>query len=99
MNIKEFAQMVLISLGLAMLIFLVAAADSMPMWVLLVVALIFWVVWVVQILRETRAGVKLKVMIDGEWVPIEDLTPEQTARHLYHSPSPVQLFDQDRETQ
>lgn len=98
-TIKNVSQFLALTFGTMLMVLLVAMVDSLPMWVLLILAILFWMVWLIVIIRERRAGVKLKVMIDGEWVLIEDLSPEQTARHLYHSPSPVQLFDQDRETQ
>lgn len=95
MKIKDIVQGLLMAIGLTLLIFLVAAVDSLPMWFLLIVGIFFWIVWLLLIIRERRSSVKLKIMIDGKWVDVDSLTAAQTAQHIYRRPATMQIFDQE----
>lgn len=94
---KEIAQGIVMAIGLTLLIFFVAAADSLPLWFLLIVGIIFWAIWIALIIRDRRGGVQLKIMIDGEWRPVKDLTPDETARYLYRDSSLMQLREEEEQ--
>ncbi len=62
MTIRDLLLNVLIGIALLPFIFLVAAADSLPMWLLLVVAAILWVVYIVIVIRDHARDIKYPVL-------------------------------------
>lgn len=102
MKIKDIIEFILFAFVFVALVVLAGVLESVPIQVGVLLAMVLggillfvWLALVIKENREADADVQLKIMIDGEWVAIEDLTPQQTYEHLYRDSSVVQLFDQE----
>ncbi len=62
MSIRDLMLNVLIAIGLAFGIIFVAAADSLPMWLLIVVAAIAWIVSIVLVVRDHQRDIKFPLI-------------------------------------
>lgn len=58
MSIRDILLNSLIAIGLVFMIIFVAAADSLPMWLLVIAATIIWVVYVILVIRDHQRDVK-----------------------------------------
>jgi membrane protein implicated in regulation of membrane protease activity len=77
-------------LGILAFVFFVASADSLPMWVLLILAAIAWVAYILIVIRDyqraKRRAEKPQFYVrgpGGRLVPLDSL------------PSPQDLYDQE----
>lgn len=80
MSIRELLLNVLIAIGLAFMILFVAAADSLPLWFLIVVAIVAWVIYVVIVIRDHQRDIKYPIIrYRPTDPPIRTIKPPQTA--------------------
>lgn len=79
MSIRDMLLNSLIAIGLAFMIVFVAAADSLPMWLLAIAATIIWVVHVILVIRDHQRDIKYPlVRYRPTDPPIRTIKPPQT---------------------
>ena len=62
MSIRDLLLNVLIGLGLMLAILFVMAADSLPMWALIIAAIVTWAVYIVLVIRDHQRDVKYPII-------------------------------------
>lgn len=79
MSIRDMLLNALIATGLAFMILFVAAADSLPMWLLAIFAMIVWAVYLVMVIRDHQRDIKYPVVrYRPTDPPIRTIKPPQT---------------------
>lgn len=77
--VKDLFIGILSTITVILLALLVAIVDSLPIWMLLVLAVIFWVILIVLLVRENMKTRTLYVFDVGKgvWVPIDPMTQQE----------------------
>lgn len=79
MSIRDLLLNALIGIGLVFGIVFVAVSDSLPMWFLIILAMIFWVVYIVIVIRDHQRDIKYPlVRLRPSDPPIRTIKPPQT---------------------
>lgn len=100
-KLKDLIEFFLIGVGFMVLILVASILDSAPLgqalWLGVVLALILWIVWFVDVAIERRKNApRLKILKDGRWIDIESPAGLALLATMRTSPQhPVQVFDQD----
>lgn len=79
MSIRDMLLNSLIAIGLALMIVFVAMADSLPLWILIIVAVIVWAGYIVLVIRDHQRDIKYPVVrYRPTDPPIRTIKPPQT---------------------
>lgn len=62
MSVRDFLLNLLIAFGIASFVIVVAAMDSLPMWVLGVLAFLVWVIYIVIVVRDHQRDIKFPLI-------------------------------------
>ena len=80
MSIRDLLLNILLAIFLAFVLTFIAVADSLPMWVLGVAAVIVWVVYIVIVVRDHQRDIKYPIIrYRPTDPPIRTIKPPQTA--------------------
>lgn len=64
--------------SLVAIFFAIASAiDSLPIWFLWILAAITWIILIIMIVVDAKKPPTLYINIDGQWVPIEAMSPQE----------------------
>lgn len=62
MSIRNLLLNILIAIFLAFVLTFIAVADSLPMWLLGIAAVVVWVIYVVLVIRDHQRDIKYPVI-------------------------------------
>jgi len=89
MSIRDLLLNVLIGIGVALFVAFVAVAESLPMWVLVIVAVVVWAMYIVIVIRDHQRDIKY---------PLVRLRPTPPTRRTPRAPQ-VTPYDQKEDNQ
>ena len=87
MSIRDLLLNVLIGIGVALFVAFVVVAESLPMWVLVIVAIVVWLVYIVIVIRDHQRDIKY---------PLVRVRPTPTARRTPRAPQATP-YDQEED--
>lgn len=87
MSIRDLLLNVLIGIGVALFVAFVVVAESLPMWVLVIVAVVVWAIYIVIVIRDHQRDIKY---------PLLRYRPAPTTTRVPRAPQATP-YDQEKE--
>lgn len=85
MSIRDLLLNILIGLGVAAFIFMVSVLDSIPFWILVILAIIAWATYIIIVIRDHSRDIKY---------PIVRVRPDKRSTRVVRKPQTTP-YDQE----